>query len=70
MLTLEKKHSYVVHSALEDTYSLHRVEFTNIKCVLAFHQELFLKGWIELNKEGRKRAARANNETLKNLFKV
>ena len=26
--------------------------------------------WIELNREGRKRAAHAKNETLKNFFKV
>jgi hypothetical protein len=70
MLTFGKKYSYVIHSTLADIYSLHGVEFSNIKRVLAFHQEPFLRGWIELNTEGRKRAARDKNETLRNFFKV
>ena len=35
MLTFENK--YVIHSTLADVYSLHGVEFSNIKRVLAFH---------------------------------
>ena len=38
MLTLDKKERYVIHSALVDEYSLHGVEFSNIRSVMAFTQ--------------------------------
>ena len=70
MLTFDDKKRYVIHSALADEYSLHGVEFTNIKNVLAFTQDNFLKSWVDLNTEGRKRASLAGNESLRSFFKV
>ena len=70
MLTFNKKERYVIHSALADEYSLHGVEFTNIINVLAFTQASFLKSWVELNTEGRKRASLAGNESMRQFFKV
>ena len=43
MLTFDNKERYVIHSALADEYSLHGVEFMNIRNVLAFTQTAFLK---------------------------
>ena len=70
MLTFDTKKRYVIHSALADEYSLHGVEFTNVKNVLAFTQDNFLKSWVDLNTEGRKRASLAGNESLRSFFKV
>ena len=70
MLTLEKKERYAIHSALADEYSLHGVEFSNIRSVLVFTQADFLKTWVDLNTRGRKRAALAENESLRGFFKV
>ena len=70
MLTLDKKERYVIHSALADEYSLHGVEFSNIRSVLAFTQADFLKTWVDLNTRGRKRAALAGNELLRGFFQV
>ena len=70
MLTFDDKKRYVIHSALADEYSLHGVEFTNIRNVLAFTQDNFLKSWVDLNTEGRKRASLAGNESLRSFFKV
>ena len=70
MLTFDKKERYVIHSSLADEYSLHGVEFANIRNVLAFTQETFLKSWVELNTEGRKRASLDGNESLRQFFKV
>ena len=70
MLTLDKKERYVIHSALADEYSIHGVEFSNTRSVLAFTQSDFLKSWVDLNNRGRKRAALAGNESLRGFFKV
>ena len=70
MLTLDKKERYVIHSALADEYSLHGVEFLNIRSVLVFTQSNFLKSWVDLNTRGRKHAAPAGNESLRGFFKV
>jgi len=70
MMTFDDKKRYVIHSALADEYSLHGVEFTNVRSVLAFTQDNFLKSWVDLNTEGRKRASLAGNESLRSFFKV
>ena len=70
MLTLDKKERYVILSALADEYSLHGVEFSNIRSMLAFTQSNFLKSWVDLNTRGRKRVALAGNESLRGFFKV
>ena len=70
MLTLDKKERYVIHSALADEYSIHGVEFSNTRSVLAFTQSDFLKNWVDLNTRGRKCAALAGNESLRGFFKV
>ena len=70
MLTFDDKKRYVIHSALADEYSLHGVKFTNVRNVLAFTQDNFLKSWVDLNTEGRKRASLEGNESLRSFFKV
>ena len=70
MLTFDDKKRYVIHSALADEYSLHGVTFTNVRNVLAFTQDNFLKSWVDLNTEGRKRASLEGNESLRSFFKV
>ena len=70
LLTFDDKKRYVIHSALADEYSLHGVEFTNVRTVLAFTQTTFLKSWVQLNTEGRKRASLAGNESMRQFFKV
>jgi hypothetical protein len=37
---------------------------------MSFHQETFLKSWVELNTAGRKEAALKKDETLKDFFKL
>ena len=67
---MTRKRDMLYNSSLADEYSLHGVEFANIINVLAFTQETFLKSWVELNTEGRKRASLAGNESLRQFFKV
>ena len=70
LLTFDNKKRYVIHSALADEYSLHEVEFTNVRTVLAFTQTAFLKSWVRLNTEGRKSASLTGNESMRQFFKV
>jgi hypothetical protein len=68
--SFQPKHGYVIHSALADLYSSMGVTFTNVNKVMSFHQETFLKSWVELNTAGRKEAALNKDETLKDFFKL
>ena len=68
--SFEPKYEYVIHSSLADLYSSMGVTFENVSKVLSFHQERFLKSWVELNTKGRKQAALNNDSTLKDFFKL
>ena len=42
----------------------------NIRNMLAFTKTAFLKLWVQLNTDGRKRASLAGNESMRQFFKV
>ena len=46
------------------------VQISNVKQVLSFHQEPFLRSWVEKNTQGRKAATLIGDLITKDFFKL
>ena len=69
-VTMEKKAGYITHYRLLDLYSEIGVRVTNVSKALKFTQDDFLRDWVEVNTEGRKKAAQVGNEVKKAFHKL
>lgn len=67
LLTLSDKRNYVIHQTMLKMALQHGLILKKINRVLSFRQEKWLKPYIELNTEMRKKAA---NEFEKNFYKL
>ena len=69
-VTMERKAGYITHYKLLDLYSEIGVRVTNVTKALKFTQGDFLRDWVEVNTEGRKKAAQLGDEVKKAFHKL
>lgn len=69
-VTLCDKKSYITHHKLFDLYSEIGAVVSNVTRAIKFEQRPFLKKWVDINTEGRMKAAAIGNEVQKAFYKL